>query len=112
MKIKILFFVVSAGLILASCSDKAAEEKMAQMTKDMAAADSTCMAEKTMMMDSIMSMQKTIMEMTVAAASTSKTTTTTVKTTTPEVKKAEIGTKSTDGKKVDIKKKGGATGGN
>lgn len=112
MKIKILLFIVSAGLILASCSDKEAAEKMAQMEKDMHAADSTCMAEKTMMMDSIMSMQKMIMEMTVAAATTSKTTTTTVKTTTPEVKKAEIGTKSTDGKKVDIKKKGGATGGN
>lgn len=112
MKIKILLFVVSAGLILASCSDKEAADKMAQMEKDMHAADSTCMAEKTMMMDSIMSMQKTIMEMSVAAATSSKTTTTTVKTTTPEIKKAEVGNKSTDGKKVDIKRKGGATGGN
>ncbi len=109
MKIKILFFVLTAGVILASCSDKEAEAKMAQMTKDMRVADSTCMAEKTMLMDTIMSMKMMMMEMTVA---NTKTTTTTTKSTTPPVKKAEIGTKSTDGKKVDIKKKGGATGGN
>ena len=119
MKIKMLFFVVAEGLVLASCSDKEAATKLADMEKAMKAADSTCMAEKTMLMDSIASMATTITEMeaaknTVSSSTSSKSTTTTVKTTTPTVtdKKVDVGTKVGDTKKVDIKKKGGATGGN
>ena len=63
MKIKILFFVVAAGMFLASCSDKEAATKLADMEKAMKAADSTCLAEKTMLMDSIMSMQTAMDEM-------------------------------------------------
>lgn len=118
MKIKMLFFVVAAGLVLASCSDKEAATKLADMEKAMKAADSTCMAEKTMLMDSIASMATTITEMEAAknavSSSTSSKSTTTVKTTTPTVtdKKFDVGSKTGDTKKVDIKKKGGATGGN
>lgn len=118
MKIKMLFFVVAAGLVLASCSDKEAATKIADLEKAMKAADSVCLAEKTMLMDSIMSMQTALTEMEAAKNAVSSNTSSntgksaTVKVTTPE-KKVTVGEKPTEGKKgIDIKKKGGATGGN
>lgn len=118
MKIKILFFVVAAGVFFASCSDKEAATKIADMEKAMKAADSTCLAEKTMLMDSIMGMRSTMDSMMAAVntVSTSTSTKTTTTKTTPVAapdKKVDIGTKTGETKKgVDIKKKGGATGGN
>lgn len=118
MKIKILFFVVAAGVFLASCSDKESATKIADLEKAMKVGDSTCMAEKTMLMDSIMSMQNAMTEMmakmnTVSSSTTTKTTTTKTTPVAAPDKKVEIGTKTGDTKKgVDIKKKGGATGGN
>lgn len=114
MKIKMLFFVVAAGLVLASCSDKEAATKIADLEKAMKASDSACLAEKTMLMDSIMSLQTALTEMEAAknAVSSNAGKSSTVKVTTPE-KKVTVGEKPTEGKKgIDIKKKGGATGGN
>lgn len=120
MKIKFMLFVLAGGIMLASCSDKAAEQKIADLEKAMHVADSTCAAEKTMLMDSIMTMQKAMESMTAVRNTTSSTTTTkSTTTTTPKVgegklapSKTEVGTKTGDTKKVDIKTKGGATGGN
>ena len=80
MKIKFMLFVLAGGLVLASCSDKEAEQKIADLEKQMKAADSACVAEKTMLMDSIMSLTATIEEMsaprnTTSSSSSTKTTT-------------------------------------
>ena len=111
MKIKILFFVLGAGLILAGCTDKAAEAKMEQMEKDMHVKDSTCMANTQMLMDSIMTLREEMLLLNKVGTSTTTTkTTVTPKTTTD--KKVEVGTKEgTTNKKIDIKKKGGTTSG-
>ena len=104
MKIKMLFFVVAAGLVLASCSDKEAATKIADLEKAMKAADSACLAEKTMLMDSIMSMQTALTEMEAAknAVSSNTTKSSTVKVTTPE-KKVTVGSKPTEGKEILLK---------
>ncbi len=112
---KILFFVLGTGLILAGCTDKAAETKMAEMEKDMHVKDSTCMANTQMLMDSIMTMREEMLMLNQVGTSTTTTTKTTVTpkttTTTPD-KKIEVGTKEgTTNKKIDIKKKGGTTSG-
>lgn len=114
MKIKILFFLLGAGLILASCSDKEAEAKIKQMETDMHKADSTCTADKQMMMDSMMGMQHKLDSLMMAASMRSSTTTTTTKTMVAPTttKKMETPVKETTKKGVDIKKKPGATGGN
>ena len=112
MKIKILFFVVGAGLFLAGCSDNTK-----QMEADMHTADSLCTANTTMLMDSITGIQHTLDSMKMAAAMRTSTTTTTTKTqtgpnspTTGTKKATELTPKKTTN--VDIHKKGGATGGN
>ncbi|MFI5171204.1 MAG: hypothetical protein ACHQFW_02380 [Chitinophagales bacterium] len=108
MKIKILFFVLGAGLILASCSDKEAEAKIADLEKQMLAKDSTCMANTQMLMDSIMTLRESMMNLNKVSSST-----TTTKTTVTPAEPKTIQTKEgATNKKIDIKKKGGATGGN
>jgi len=119
MKIKLMLLTLAGGLVLASCSDKAAEQKIADLEKQMKAADSMCMADKTMLMDSIMSLSAKIEEMS-APRNTTSSSTSTKTTTTPKVgegklaptKKTDVNVKDGDTKKLDIKTKGGATGGN
>ncbi len=120
MKMKMLFFALAGGILLASCSDKAAEQKIADLEKQMAAKDSTCTAQMTMMMDSITSLNAMIEEMSAPKNTTSSSTSS--KTTTTPKSEQKIGegklmpNKKTDAttgdKKLDIKTKGGATGGN
>jgi len=121
MKIKFMLFMLAGGLALASCSDKAAEQKIADLEKQMKAADSLCNADKTMLMDSIMSLSAKIEEMSAPRNTTSSSTSTkATTTTTPKVgegklaptKKSDATVKDGDTKKLDIKTKGGATGGN
>jgi hypothetical protein len=118
MKIKFLLFVLAGGLVLASCSDKEAEQKIADLEKQMHAGDSACAAEKTALMDSLAKMHTEMeewMKMDAMKSSTSSKTTTSTKTTTTVTpdKKVDVNVKGGDTKKaVDIKKKGGATGGN
>ncbi len=110
MKIKILLFVLGAGLVLASCSDKEAEAKIKQMETDMHKADSTCTADKQMM-------QHTIDSLTMAATmhmnSMSNNAPAPAKAETPK-EKLNVKTKegATKTGAIDIHKKGGATGGN
>lgn len=119
MKIKIMLSVLAGGMLLASCSDKAAEQKIADLEKQMQAADSVCLAEKTILMDSIMSLSAQIEEMS-APRTTTSSSTTTKSAPAPKVgegklapaKKTDVKTKDGDTKKLDIKTKGGATGGN
>ena len=111
MKIKILFFVLGAGLILAGCTDKT---KMTEMEKEMHVKDSTCTANTQMLMDSILTLREEMMMLNKVGTSTTTTTKTTVTPATPaEKKKLEVGTKegSTTKGTIDIKKKGGTTSG-
>lgn len=121
MKIKFMLFLLAGGLVLASCSDKEAEQKIADLEKQMKAADSACVAEKTMLMDSIVSLSAQIEEMSAPRNTTSSSTSTkTTTSSTPKIgegklvpaKKTDVQVKDGDTKKVDIKTKGGATGGN
>lgn len=116
MKIKMMFFALAGGILLASCSDKAAEQKIADLEKSIAAKDSACAAQMTMMTDSINALNIMMAEMSAHQNTTSsstgvkKTTTTTV--TPVEEPKTDIKVKGGDNKKLNIKTKGGATGGN
>lgn len=123
MKIKMMFFALAGGILLASCSDKAAEQKIADLEKSIAAKDSACTAQMTMMTDSIASLNAMIMEMSAPKNTTSSNTgskTTTTTKTEPKIgegkflenKKTDVNVKTGDNKKLDIKTKGGATGGN
>jgi len=113
MKIKILLFCLSAGLVLASCSDKEAEAKMQQMATDMMRADSTCKAGMMMMQTQMDSLQGMIDSMMMAKNTVSSGTSKKapekgeIKVNTSkgvDVKTKSGGTNST----IDIKKKGGA----
>ncbi len=115
MKIKMMFFALAGGILLASCSDKAAEQKIADLEKTIAAKDSACAAQMTMMTDSIAALNVMMAEMSAPKNTTSSSTKAT--TTKTEVKPAEepktgIKVKTGENKKLDIKTKGGATGGN
>ncbi len=111
MKIKLLFFVLGTGFILASCSDK---EKMAQMVADMQTADSTCQAGMMMMQTQMDSLHGIIDSMTMARNTVSTSTTTKTTTTTSDpVKKVDPPVKKKEGTNtgVDIKKKTGTNQG-
>lgn len=128
MKIKILFFGLGLSLLIASCTDKKGAEELAKIKTDMRKADSICMADKTMLMDSIAAMNMRMDSMMAAMpvknttssstkSTASKTTTTTTTKTEPKgVTNKSGATNTTEGteKKADVKKKGGATqtGGN
>ena len=117
MKIKMMFFALAGGILLASCSDKAAEQKIADLEKTIAAKDSACAAQMTMMTDSIAALNVMMAEMSAPKNTTSSSTSTKATTTKTEVKPAEkpktgIKVKTGENKKLDIKTKGGATGGN
>ncbi|HMU70410.1 MAG TPA: hypothetical protein PK511_01415 [Chitinophagales bacterium] len=120
MKIKFLLFVLAGGFVLASCSDKEAEQKIADLEKQMHVGDSACAAEKTALMDSIAALHMEMeewMKMDAMKSSTSSKSSTSTKSTTTVTpapdKKVDVNVKGGDTKKtIDIKKKGGATGGN
>ncbi|MBC8047991.1 MAG: hypothetical protein H7Y00_14430 [Fimbriimonadaceae bacterium] len=111
MKMKSLFFILCLGLLVASCTDKKAEEEMAKMKKDMQMADSICIADKQMLMDSITSIRATLdslmMPKNATSSNTSKSGST--KTTTKDDGKSvndRGGVKDTDTKK-DVNERGG-----
>jgi hypothetical protein len=111
MKIKLLFFVLGAGFILASCTDKEAEAKMMQMEADMKKADSTCQAGMLMMQTQMDSLQGIIDSMMKAKMTTGTSTKTTTKS--EPVKKVDAPVKKKEGTNsgIDIKKKTGSNQG-
>lgn len=121
MKLKNLMFLLAIGLFVASCTDKKSAEELAKLKVDMRKADSICMADKTMLMDSIAMINMRMDSMmallpapknTTGTKSTTstKTTTTTKGTDVMDSKgkstQVDMSTKGKSEEKVDMKTKG------
>ncbi|MBC8172495.1 MAG: hypothetical protein H7X71_01200 [Chitinophagales bacterium] len=112
MKIKILMFILGLGLFAASCTDKKAAEELAKLKTDMMRADSICMADKTMLMDSIAGIQAQLdslmMPKNATSSNSGKSSGKTTTTTDPGKKDVNDrgGTQDTDTKK-DVNERGG-----
>lgn len=85
MKIRNLAIIFALGMLIASCTDKKAQEEITKLKADMAAADSLCQADKAMLMDSIAKLDSLLnppANTTSKGSGTKSTTTTTTTTTT------------------------------
>lgn len=112
MKIKVLLFVLGAGFVLASCTDKEAEAKIKQLEADMHIADSTCQAGMLMMQTQSDSLQGLIDSMMMSRTTSTSTTTKTTTTKSEPVKQVDPPAKKKDGTGgIDIKKKTGTNQG-